>query len=140
MLFQTEEAHSNLDQTTVKYNNNKLSIVEKESQCRYKSQHFEWLGTYLMNMMAKKKEFRIQKNSYVSDGVGTNYAFITKFVITINWTGFSCKGDDLSFSILSFIQLAVQQPWMEPMSDRSVLSVAQLKGTKILISSEIENI
>ena len=31
----------------VKYNNNKLWIVEKESQYTYNSQNFEWLRTYL---------------------------------------------------------------------------------------------
>jgi hypothetical protein len=49
-----------------------------------------------------KKEFRIQKNSYVSDGVGTNYAFTKQFVIRINWVGFPCNDDDLSFIIIKF--------------------------------------
>jgi hypothetical protein len=54
MLFQTGETHSNLDLTMVKYNNNKLWIVEKKSQHTYKSQNFEWLGTYLTNNVVKK--------------------------------------------------------------------------------------
>jgi len=52
----------NLDLTEAKYNNNKLPVVEKKIRVTYKSQSFEWLRTFVINMMVKKK-FRIQKNS-----------------------------------------------------------------------------
>jgi hypothetical protein len=63
MLYKTGEEYSNLDLIGEKYNNNKLSTVETEnSQRTYKSQHLEWLNTYIINTKAQRK-FRIQKNS-----------------------------------------------------------------------------
>jgi hypothetical protein len=73
----------------------------------YEFQYFEWLEAYEINMMVIK-EFRMQKNCYDFDGVGTNYTLIALFVNIINWNGFPFKGDETRvLSILSSIQLTV---------------------------------
>jgi hypothetical protein len=48
--------------------------------------------------------------------------------------------DSNSLSLLSFIQLAAHQQWMESMSARSVQSVAHVKVQKVLISLKVKNI
>jgi len=98
----------------VKYNKKYITNSRQRiSYHMYKSQYFEWLRACTVNMMVIK-DLIMQKNSLVFDGVGTNYTFITHFVIRINWHGFSFKGDGTSvLSIWSSIQLAVLQPQME---------------------------
>jgi len=78
--------------------------------------------------MIVKKECSILKNSWIFDGVGMSYAFITQFVSMINCINFSCKGYDFSFVS---IKLAAYQPRMESMSDcGSVPSVVSLQHEK----------
>ena len=88
---------------------------------------------YVINMTAKT-EFTTQNNSWVLDGVSTNYAMITQFVIIINRTGFPSKGDDWSVVHIK-LQTVCSTPTANGINVRLYGTATELTVRKILISS-----
>ena len=134
ILFQREETRSNLDLTTVNYNNNKLSIVEEGSQRTYKSQHFEWLSSYVINTIVKKSwKSEITPRSLIESV--RNMHLSHSLLLWLTEMVFLVKVMTRVLSVISFIQLAAHQQRMESVSDiRSVQSVAELTVDRNWIS------